>query len=162
MKNALKIITSVGLLSICCYDDGAVASTKKSKSVSTTAIRTLSSAAVADCFLKAGLPLQNIISYSAATDPNHLLGRPGYYTSKTNFRDSRHDSDNADGDDNTIEVFSTAQAALQRKQYVDRVTKGIPFLAQYQILRGRILVRLDRVMLPEEVQEYEAALNTIG
>jgi hypothetical protein len=30
-----------------------------------------------------------IQTYTDATDPNHLLGRPGQYTSKVNFVDSR-------------------------------------------------------------------------
>jgi hypothetical protein len=37
----------------------------------------------------AGLPIGAVRSYTASTDPNKLLGRPGQYTGKANFRDRR-------------------------------------------------------------------------
>jgi len=37
----------------------------------------------------AGLPIGAVRSYTASTDPNELLGRPGQYTGKANFRDRR-------------------------------------------------------------------------
>src|SRR5450759_3849318 len=36
-----------------------------------------------------GAPVTLTVVYTAASDPNHLLGRPGEYTSKADFADSR-------------------------------------------------------------------------
>jgi hypothetical protein len=162
MKNTFKLLASSGLLASLLLNSSSFAVPRKTEYVRIQENKIFNAKEIADSFLEAGLPIDEVISYNSATDPNHLLGRPGYYTSKTDFRDLRHYDDNIndwEGDNHTIEVFSTTAAALARKQYVDRVTKGIPFLAQYQILRGRILIRIDRVMLPDEVQEYSEALD---
>src|SRR6266480_581810 len=34
-----------------------------------------------------GLPIGAVTTYTAASDPNHLLGRPGQYTDKVSFKD---------------------------------------------------------------------------
>jgi hypothetical protein len=162
MKKTYQLLASLGVLVSLFLSGTTSVVAKKSSSTSAIKAKILSSSDVASGFLKAGLPIDEVVSHTAKTDPNRLLGRPGYYTSKTDFRDLRYykdDTDEWDGDNHTIEVFPTAAAALSRKQYVERVTKGIPFLVQYLILRGRVLVRIDRVMTPEEVQQYSNALD---
>lgn len=115
---------------------------------------------VATALMRAKLPLVNIKELSEVTDDNHLLGRPGQYTSKLFFYDARHPKQ-AEGDDgeNTIEVFSNAVDAKRRHDYIADITSGVGMLTQYQILRGPVLVRLDKLVLPTEAKAYEAALD---
>jgi len=109
-----------------------------------------------------GLPVSDIKTVTAADDSNQLLGRPGQYTSKLFFYDSRHPKvEESDENENTIEVFNSAEDAKARHDYIKSVTKGVAFLTQYQLLQGRVLVRLDKAMLPDEVEGYKAALATI-
>jgi hypothetical protein len=162
MKNIFQLFLFLGLVVCFFLNESTYAAPKKSTSVITQKIKILNSSDVANGFLEAELPIDEVVTHTAKTDPNHLLGRPGYYSSKTDFRDKRYYSDEIsewEGDNHTIEVFPSAAAALSRKKYVERVTKDVPFLTQYLILRGRILVRFDRVMTPDEVQEYSDALD---
>lgn len=117
---------------------------------------------VADRLKAAGLPITDIKILTAETDDNQLLGRPGQYTSKLFFYDNRHSKvADTDQNQNTIEVFETSEAAKIRHDYVESVTQGMAFLAQYQLLQGKILVRLDKALLPAEVEGYKAALGKI-
>lgn len=120
-----------------------------------------SAKAVADAFAKAGLKVSNIVEVTPETDTNNLLGRPGQYTSKVFFYDARHPrkDDGMDEGENSIEVFATAEDAKTRHDYIAEVTKGAAFLTQYQLLRGNVLVRFDKVALPAEVEEYRKALS---
>jgi hypothetical protein len=60
---------------------------------------------------------------TAADDPNHLLGRPHGYTSKTAFADSRVPAD------------------------------------EVEYLAGPVLVRVSRLLTPDQAKEYEAAVK---
>jgi hypothetical protein len=48
-----------------------------------------SAAEIAARLKAAGLPVSALITYTAVTDPNHLLGRQGEYTSKVAWQDPR-------------------------------------------------------------------------
>lgn len=119
---------------------------------------------VVDALAAAGLPVTSVTVLDEKTDSNNLLGRPGQYTSKVMFYDGRHPKakDGGDEGENTVEMFASAEAAKTRRDYIDGVTKGLPFLMQYQVLRGRVLLRLDKVLLPSEEKAYEAALAKIA
>lgn len=127
------------------------------------AAKPLDAAGVAEGLKKAGLPVENVAVLDEKTDSNNLLGRPGQYTSKADFFDHRHPK-TATSDDGsaTIEVFANAEDAKKRRDYIAKVTDGVPFLLQYQVLRGKVLLRLDKVALPSEVKEYEEALAKIA
>ena len=71
----------------------------------------------------AGLPLTHLIVYTPATDPNHLMGRQGGYTSKVAWQDPRAiragAGDPASDPGGTefgggIEVYPTRAGALSR------------------------------------------------
>src|SRR5665647_137930 len=64
----------------------------------------LTAAEVLDGLKSAGLPIGNAVEYTAETDTNKLLGRPGQYTGKANFEDTRIDEDTQSLND-SIEVF---------------------------------------------------------
>lgn len=108
-------------------------------------------------FVGAKIGVGAVSDVSAASDDNHLLGRPGQYTSKLFFYDSRHPKPKGDSDEgeNTIEVFANPADAKTRRDYVEGITHGIPMLLQYQILRGNVLVRLSNVVLPQEADQYK-------
>ncbi len=118
-----------------------------------------SAKAVVDAFTLAKLPVVDVKELSETTDNNHLLGRPGQYTSKLFFYDSRHPKTEEGEGENTIEVFSNPLDAKRRHDYIAEITGGVGILTQYQILRGAILVRLDKVILPSEAKAYESALD---
>lgn len=112
--------------------------------------------------VEAGLPLTDIEVFTAESDPNNMMGRPGGYASKVNFMDSRHSAESEMSRESTIEVFEKEADATARREYVEEVTRGTPFLTQYIYQQGGIVLRLDRSLLPDEAQEYEAALSELS
>jgi len=105
--------------------------------------------------------------YTAETDPNKLLGRPGGYSSKTAFADSRiepglfgaaQDSVNGGG---SVEVFADEDAATARRDYLQEMGKRLPILTGYNYQSGPVLVRVSRDLTPQQAAEYESALAAV-
>lgn len=113
-------------------------------------------------FKNAGHPVENIINYSAATDDNHLLGRPNQYTSKVNFADSRLSQYNSsDPNGGTIEVFNNYSDALKRKQYLDIVYNSFPRLRMYIYQYSNVLVRLSFDLTPDQTGVYQEGFRKL-
>lgn len=126
---------------------------------------TPSAAALVADFKSAGLPVGSTIVWNATTDPNHLLGRPGYYTSMTSWGDTRISASQArdttsgavdlGGD---VEVFADASDAQARASYIASVLKAMPMLgAEYDYVIGDVLVRVSGVLTPSQASGYQAA-----
>ena len=105
---------------------------------------------------------------TAATDPNHLLGRPGQYTSKITFTDSRIKA--ADVTDSTkgsvdlggaIEVFADPAIAEARAKYIEAVTKSMSALAEYDYVHGTVLVRVSHYLTPAQAAGYKSAADSL-
>ncbi|WP_101608474.1 hypothetical protein [Amycolatopsis sp. BJA-103] len=108
-----------------------------------------------------------IKTYTAENDPNHLLGRPNGYTSKTAFSDSRVKPSDVEylGADavergGSVEVFGDEAGAKARMDFIQSVAKNMPMVGEYDYVKGTILVRVSRFLTPDQAKEYEAALNT--
>lgn len=105
-------------------------------------------------------------TFTAEDDPNHQLGRPGGYTSKSAFADSRIPADQVAALDpaasergGSVEVFADAAGAKARADYIQAVAKGLPLAAEYDYQSGPVLVRVSRFLTPAQAGEYEAALK---
>jgi len=102
--------------------------------------------------------------YNEDNDPNKLLGRPGQYIGKANFRDPRAESDHAKGIDisegGAIEVFASEDEAKKRADFVEAIGKsGIGPLAEYDYRRGRVLLRVAGDLTPRQARQYKRALT---
>lgn len=106
---------------------------------------------------------------TAANDPNHLLGRPGQYTSKVTFTDIRIKA--ADVTDSTkgsvdlggaIEVFTDPATAEARAKYIEAVTKSMSALAEYDYVHGTVLVRVSHYLTPAQAAGYKSAAAGMG
>jgi len=110
-----------------------------------------------------GLAIGEIQAFDEVTDPNGKLGRPGYYTSKADFLDTRVDCGewcHYDGKiltDNggTMEVFSSTKDAKSRENYLDYVTTETGFGKMYMYRFGNALFRVGMDLLPSQAKEYE-------
>lgn len=115
----------------------------------------------------AGLPVGAVIVYTAATDPNHLLGRPGGYLSKAGFADTRINPKDAKDDSpgavdlgGDIEVFADAAGANARADYIRKAMAAMPMLGtQYEYVSGPVLLRLSQVLTPDQAAAYKKALG---
>lgn len=108
-----------------------------------------------------------IKAYTAEDDPNHLLGRPNGYTSKTAFGDSRVKAADVEylGADavergGSVEVFADEAGAKARMDFIQSVSKNLPSVGEYDYVKGAVLVRVSRFLTPDQAKEYETALNS--
>lgn len=106
-----------------------------------------------------GLPIGEVKVYTAADDLNQLLGRPGQYTSKASFHDTRLPADPAFGIDagGSVEFFASEADARRRSDYVKTVTQSLSFAVEYSYLRGNALIRISRALTPDQAADYDAA-----
>jgi len=109
---------------------------------------------------RAGMPITRYVNYSAASDPNHLLGRPGQYVSKVNFHDARlrpvRGFDTEGG--GSVETFRTRTDAQNRYRYVHAITSSSSLFAEYEYLQGTVFLRLSKVLTPRQAAAYKRAL----
>lgn len=127
----------------------------------------VTAAAIYREFHKAGLPVSGLIVYTATTDPNHLLGRPTGYKSKCAWVDSRVPGSDAQGLSagdvglgGSVEVFRTAKAAKARAKYIFTVESAAAILgAEYDYLKGPILVRVSQYLTPAQAATYRKVVH---
>lgn len=116
-------------------------------------------------FKTAKLPVGTTLTYTAANDPDHLLGRPNGYLSKTAWTDTRigpnqvADSSSGSVDlGGSVEVYATASAAQAREDYIQSILKNAPALGtEYDFVVGDALVRVSSALTPAQAQAYKAA-----
>lgn len=168
-------------------DPGSTASSSAagSSATATTPAKSASSAApttpvkglpdpaqgVVEALTAQGLPVTGVIAYTADTDPNKLLGRPGQYTSKAAFVDTRVDTSEKAGVDagsvelgGGVEMFADASQAQARMQYIQSVLQnsGGALGAEYDYLTGGVLVRVSGDLSPDQANAYQDALAAIS
>lgn len=128
---------------------------------------TATAASVYKEFVKAGLPVSGLIVYTAATDPNHLLGRPTGYTSKCAWVDSRVPATDATasstgdiGNGGSVEVFPSAARAKARAKYIFTIDSAAPILgSEYDYLAGKVLVRVSQYLIPAQAATYAKVVH---
>jgi hypothetical protein len=100
-----------------------------------------------------GLPVTDVRVFTAETDPNKLLGRPGEYTHKVSWQDTRTPGE---GNDATIEVFATADDLKRRKAYTEAIARTGGLFAQYvEANEARLaLLRLPHDLTPDQAKGY--------
>jgi hypothetical protein len=126
------------------------------------------SAAVLTARMKAaGLPIRDLIVYNAATDPNHLLGRQGGYTSKVAWVDPAAVAAGAgspSGDPGGtqfgggIEVFPSAADAEARLAYLKAFRP--PFGDGYDYRVGSAILRLSNYLTPAQAAKFRTVFDT--
>jgi hypothetical protein len=171
MKTIISVAASLAALVLagCSSGSGSAPLPAPSAIASTqpAAHHTASAAALAARLKAAGLPVQQLIVYTPVTDPNHLMGRQGGYTSKVAWQDPRAIKAGAGSPSSDpggtefgggIEAFSTAADAQARYQYL----RGFqpPFGDGYDYLDGTTVLRLLQYLTPAQARAYQVALTT--
>jgi len=111
----------------------------------------------------AGLDITHLIVYTAATDPNHLLGRQDGYTSKVAWRDPRAaksdagDTRGSIGLGGGIEVYPSAAGAQARRAYLAGFSP--PFGDGYDYVSGTAVLRLSQYLTPARAYAYQRAFS---
>jgi hypothetical protein len=115
-----------------------------------------------------GLPIGDVFTYTAANDPNNLLGRPGQYLSKENLKDTRISStdtgaDISVSDGGAIETFTSSTDAQKRFAYLQSIsTSGNALFAEYEYLDGDAILRISSQLTPDQAQAYATAFKALS
>lgn len=133
-----------------------------SSATASSAPHTLTAAQFTTKLQTAGLPVNGIIDYTATNDPNHLLGRPGGYTSKTAFVDSRINELEAEPGSieagGSVEVFSNHAEAQARVNYISKMEQIMTvFGNEYDYVNGNTVLRVSSLLTPAQAATYENA-----
>jgi maltose-binding protein MalE len=166
--HTIATITAAALLALtACGTDSTDSTTKPANSSSSSDKK--SAALDAEQAVKA---LANTIAqakpatvYTAKTDKNNLLGRPGGYTSKADFTDDRAQPnlDDAVQKGGSIEVYDDPADAKERAEFIASTLKKMKiFGTEYHYLNAGTLLRVSGELTPDEAAEYETALNKLG
>lgn len=113
----------------------------------------LTAEGVAAALGASGLPVSDVRVLTAETDPNKLLGRPGQYVGKINWRDGRAGEDAC-----KLEVFAD-RASMQRwVDYTGGLAKASPLLVEYVEPHPSkpAVMRLPKELTPDQVAAYRA------
>jgi hypothetical protein len=109
--------------------------------------------------------LEKIQAFTAETDPNEKLGRPGYYISKADFSDTRLEQEGSEylvG--GTLETFSSKGDCNKRAEYLNKMNDpSIGFLAvnQHIYKYDKVLLRVDYSLTSEQAEEYKIQFDEI-
>ena len=127
---------------------------------------TRDAASVVATLKAAGLPIGDSAAYTAATDPNALLGRPGQYVSKVNFWDSRVQRSSPNeitpGDGGSVETFANTTDAAARLKYVTALAASAPLFNEYDYQVGTVVLRLSHFLTPDQATQYQSELKKIA
>lgn len=111
----------------------------------------------------AGLDITRLIVYTAATDPNHLLGRQNGYASKVAWQDPRAakgdagDTRGSVGLGGGIEVYPSAAGAQARRAYLAGFAP--PVGDGYDYVSGTAVLRLSQYLTPAQAHAYQKAFS---
>ncbi len=111
----------------------------------------------------AGVPIASVTTFTATTDPNHELGRPGGYTAKINWLDTRitQETSGIQGG-GSVEVFCDANGAKARVDYITKLVNGLGgVVSEYDYQRGPIVLRVSGLLTPDQAKVYEQALAQV-
>jgi len=115
--------------------------------------------------LATALGMGTVTVWTAATDENQLLGRPGGYTSAATVTDKRLPCpDKADpGTDcgATVEVFPTDDEAVRRSEYIQSILGGGGILGtEYHYFAATALLRVTGQLTPDQAKVYAEKFQT--
>jgi hypothetical protein len=127
-----------------------------------------SAAVLAGRLKAAGLPVTGLITYTESTDPNHLMGRQGGYSSKVAWQDPRAEAAGAgqpSGPDETgsvaygggVEAFPDVASAYARYQELKGFTA--PLGDGYDDIEGTAVLRLSQYLTPAQAHAYQAVFR---
>lgn len=172
---AAGFVTAVVLLAGC-SSTGSTTASPSTSSESTSSVKAVPAekseavtAQQAVANLAKSIPhLKLVRVYDEANDPNHLLGRPGGYTSKAAFSDSRVAGADVEGLDKdaierggSVEVFRTEEEAKSRAKYIETIAKSMPSATEYHYIAGATLIRVSSLLTPDQAKDYEEGAKAL-
>lgn len=130
-------------------------------------ITKMSSTEIVQKFVDAGFPIGTVSEYTAATDPNKMLGRPNAYSQKTDFADTRLQQIDPTYDPTgtvtggMIEVFNNETDANTRVAYVHSIVSAPGIFFQYEYSYKNVYFRVEGKLTPDQAAQYGEAFKAL-
>lgn len=143
----------------------ATVPTTTTTEATTTTVAPPTASSLVQALGAAGLPIGTSVIYAAETDPNSNLGRPGQYTGKVAWIDTRVDCPLGEPDftcGGTAEEFANAGDRDQRYEYLGGFADQPPIGGFYMWRLPNMVVRVGYALTPAEAAEYGAALDQLA
>jgi hypothetical protein len=104
------------------------------------------------------MSMGKVTVWTAETDPNKLLGRPGGYTSAATIVDKALTCTEVATDCGaTVEVYPTDAEAKARSEYIQSMLgNGGVFGTEYHYFAGTALLRVTGQLTPDVAKQYAA------
>ncbi|MFT4036835.1 MAG: hypothetical protein QM692_01545 [Thermomicrobiales bacterium] len=165
-RNLLGLATAASVALIL-PDADAAKNKKKRKSRKQRRCKGLPSAlSIVQALQAAGLPIGAYEEYTIYTDPNEMMGRPGGYTSKVNFLDTRLEREYTDeydvSDGGSVEFFANTKNLQARVKHLEFVQATIPLIdSEVMITHGTALLRVSNRLLITYSDGYRGQFRTL-
>lgn len=109
---------------------------------------------VVKAFKAANLPLGQLEFFTAASDPNKLLGKPNQYIEKATWQTTEKIV-------HAVEGFASQADVKARKTSVEAAAQTGAQPAEYVYAHKNILLRLHHEMIAETAAKFEQALKSL-
>ena len=154
------LVVCLGLTLVGCGQDSVVKTL--TPGVTTSVPKVLSAEEISNDLKGSSLAIDNIVVYTADTDVNHLLGKPGQYISKANFADTTLEQfDKANPKGGIVETFSNSKDLNARKDYIESIEQQMPALLETFVVNGNYLLRLNKDLTIDQVTAYKNAFMAL-
>jgi len=155
LGDVLPSMRGAGSSSSAVEDEPKPASSAAKKEALVASLETLQAFVGACSKRKIKLTDSTIITEKQGNDPNKLVGRPGQYLAKLNWK--------INGNDATIEVFANGKDAKRRADYVEGIAKASPMFLQYIYVHPlkHAVLRVPKELSPSDAEKWEALLLSI-
>jgi hypothetical protein len=131
----------------------------------TVVLKPVTATSVATMMIDGGVPAQIAFTYTAANDPNHLLGRQAGYSSKVSLQDKRVSKvanflkgSSTDGGA-AIECYPGGTGATNRLKTL-KGFQGTLLGDGYDYVSGGCVLRLSTDLTPTQARQYQRAFTT--
>jgi len=111
---------------------------------------------IAASLKSSGLKADGLTIYTEDNDPNKLLGRPGGYGAKVNWK--------VEGDECSVEAFSDVDGAKKRAEYIKKASAGAGIVGEMYVAvneSSRATIHCDHGVKPSEWKKIEAWFQKI-
>lgn len=109
------------------------------------------------------------VVFTAATDPDHLMGKAHGYLSRVAFTDSRVQPVDVAGDKRydvarggTVETFATPAQAHARAKSIEEGSLGPVASGEYHYYVGGSLIRVSEILTALQAQDYASAVQQLN
>ncbi|BBA98151.1 hypothetical protein RVR_4226 [Actinacidiphila reveromycinica] len=166
--SAVAAVAAAGVLLSGCSSGGGGGGSAAAASQQPVAVGLTSAEEVASTLERSVSTMTTTVVYTAASDPDHLLGTAHGYLSKVAFSDSRVQPADVEGAragavvrGGSVETFATPAQAHARARSIESGAEGTVSAGEYHYYVGGSLIRVSQVLTSAQAEDYQLAAQSL-